>query len=108
LQSSLPFVVIPQRSGGICCCSRRCPRLREKHASKYLKKKSKLWHIFSPPQNGHPLTTIHHQSTTTSPQKHHTKNAHFPKPPSKTPAKAQKKAPANAGTFFSQNQKIKR
>jgi hypothetical protein len=53
---------------------------------KYLKKNiSKLWHVFNPPQNGRQLTTIHHESTTTSPQKHHTKNAHFPKPPSKHP-----------------------
>jgi hypothetical protein len=47
--------------------------------------------------------------TTHPPQPHHKnttpKNAHFPKPPSKTPVKTQKKAPATTGTFFSQTPK---
>jgi hypothetical protein len=78
--------------------SHPCPV--DSSASKYLKKYIlKLWHVFSPPQNRHQSTTIHHESTTSSPQKHHQKNAHFPSPPSKMHVKRQKKAPAIAGTF---------
>jgi hypothetical protein len=72
------------------------------------KKISKSWRVFSPPGNSRQLTTIHHESTTTSPQKHHAKNTHFPNPPSKMPTKTQKKAPATAETFSYKIQKIKR
>jgi hypothetical protein len=45
------------------------------------------------------LTTIHHESTTQTPHKHHTKNAHFPKTPSKTPENRQK-SPGHRRSFF--------
>jgi hypothetical protein len=45
---------------------------------------------FLPPDKDRKSSTIHHPITTTSPQKHHTKIALFPKPPSKTPAKTTK------------------
>jgi hypothetical protein len=34
-------------------------------------------------KDGRQLSTIHQHSTTTSPQKHHTQNTHFPKTPLK-------------------------
>jgi hypothetical protein len=60
----------------------------------------KSWHIFKPSRNGHQQTTIHHESTINSPQKHHQKTAHLPKPPSKTPVKAQKKPRPPPELFF--------
>jgi hypothetical protein len=39
---------------------------------------------FRAPKNVRQLTTIHQQSTTTSPQKHHVKNARFRKTPRKS------------------------
>jgi hypothetical protein len=39
------------------------------------------------------ITTIHHQSTTNSPQIHHQKTPHFRQPPSKTPEKPRKPIP---------------
>jgi uncharacterized protein YfcZ (UPF0381/DUF406 family) len=65
------------------------------------------WQVFNPPGNGYQLTTIDHESTTTAPQKHHQKNAHFQNHLQKLPQKA-KKAPATAGTCSYQIEKIKR
>jgi hypothetical protein len=79
-------------------------RPKRNNSKKYFKKLA----FFSSPQNSRQLTTIHHESTTTSPQKTTPKTAHFPKPPSKTPANRQKKAPATAGTFSYKIKQIKR
>jgi hypothetical protein len=55
--------------------------------------------------NDHHSPRIHHNFTTKTPPK----NAHFLKPPSKTPAKKHKKAPATAGAFFlAKSKKIRR
>src|ERR1700692_4529792 len=44
---------------------------------------SKSWHVFQTRKTVRQRTTIYQQSTTTSPQKHHVKNAHFRKTPCK-------------------------
>jgi hypothetical protein len=49
---------------------------------------------------------IHHEPTTSSPQKYHQKKARFLKPPPKNGLKLTKKAPATAGAFFNQNPQI--
>jgi hypothetical protein len=66
----------------------------------------KSWHVVNPRVNGPQPTSIHHESTINSPQKHHQKTLSFPKPPAKTPVKSIKKAPATAGTFLFQNPKF--
>jgi hypothetical protein len=49
---------------------------------------------FQLPNNDTNPTTIHHQPTTTSPQKHHTKTSPLPKPPSKNARKTTKTTPS--------------
>jgi hypothetical protein len=81
------------------------PIRRASVTRRHPKNKVKKLACFSAQKNSLQLTMKHHESTTDSPRKHHPKNTLFPKPPSKTPAKGQKKAPATAGTFFLQNLK---
>jgi hypothetical protein len=48
----------------------------------------------------HLRTTIHHTITTNSPANYHQKTYDFPEPPSKTPAKQQKKLATQPSDFF--------
>src|SRR5881275_2947424 len=59
---------------GLATTARRSPKIS-----------SKTWHVFQTRKCVRQHTTIHQQSTTTSPQNDHVEDARFAKTPAKTP-----------------------
>ncbi|MEO6805682.1 MAG: hypothetical protein ABI286_02580 [Edaphobacter sp.] len=89
----------PQTPPGTQVIARRtCAHVWETRAAKNI---SKSWRVFSPPQNGRRRTMFFALTTSEPPQKYQQKTPRFAKPPCKNTRKNAKKAPDNAGTFFS-------